>query len=42
MRTVFILQHERPEADEKEGDVKFIGVYSSQATAEAAVEGIRK
>lgn len=42
MRTVFILQHERPETDAMEGDLKFVGAYSSQASAEAAVERLRK
>lgn len=41
MRTVFILQHERPETDEVMEDVKFIGAHSSQASAEAAVERLR-
>lgn len=42
MKTVFIIQHERPETDAMEGDVKFIGAYSSQASAESAVERLRK
>jgi len=42
MSTVFILQHERQETEEMEGDVKFIGAYSSQASAESAIERLRK
>ena len=42
MPTVFILQHERPENDEYWEDVKFIGAFSSKATAEEAIEQLRK
>ena len=38
--TVFVLQHLRSEGDSE--DVKLIGVYSSRAEAEAAVERKRK
>jgi hypothetical protein len=38
--TVFILQHARPK-DDGDDDVKFIGVYSSQANAEAAIDRLR-
>lgn len=38
--TVFVLQHVRSEGDSD--DVKLIGVYSSRAEAEAAVERKRK
>ena len=41
METVFILQHERPETEDRMGDVKFIGAYSSEASALAAVERLR-
>lgn len=41
MRTVFILQHERPETEDMDRDVKFIGAYSSQASAEAAADRLR-
>jgi len=41
MGTVFILQHERPETEDCMEDVKFIGAYSSEASAQAAVERLR-
>lgn len=41
MATVFILQHERPETEDRMEDLKFIVAYSSQASAEAAVERLR-
>lgn len=41
MDTVFILQHERPEAEDRIEDVRFIGAYSSEASAPAAVERLR-
>jgi hypothetical protein len=41
MATVFILQHERPETEDRMEDVKFIGAYSSQAAAHAAVARLR-
>jgi homoserine kinase type II len=41
MATVFILQHERPETEDRMEDVKFIGAYSSHASAQAAVERLR-
>lgn len=37
---VFVVQHVHELADDRE-DVKLIGVYSSQASAEAAVERLR-
>lgn len=37
MRTIFILQHERPETEDRMEDVKFIGAYLSEASAQAAV-----
>jgi homoserine kinase type II len=39
-RTVYILQHARPKDDGDE-DEKLIGVYSSSAAAEAAIERLR-
>ena len=42
METVFIVEHERPENDDRWEDVKFIGVFSSKATAETAVEKLRE
>ena len=39
-RTVYVLQHARPKED-GDDDVKFIGVYSSQKAAEAAIERLR-
>lgn len=42
MKTVFILQHERPETEDVDGDVKFIGAYSTQTSAEAAIERLQK
>jgi hypothetical protein len=41
MATVFILQHEGPETEDRMDDVKFIGAYSSQKLAEAAIERLR-
>jgi len=41
MDTVFVVQHESPETEERYGDVKFIGVYSTEASARAAVESLR-
>jgi len=41
MKTVFILQHERPETDDLTGDVKFIGAYSSERSALAAIKRLR-
>jgi hypothetical protein len=38
---VFVLQHARPKEDGDE-DVKLIGVYTSQAAAEAAIARLRK
>ena len=38
-KTVFVLQHVARE-DEDDEDVKFIGVYSSRSSAEAAVTRI--
>jgi hypothetical protein len=38
---VFVLQHARPKEDGDE-DVKLIGVYSSEAAAEAAIARLRK
>src|SRR5690348_3760811 len=40
-QTVYVLQHARPK-DNGEEDVKFIGVYSSWAAGEAAIERLRK
>ena len=40
-RTVFVLQHARPKED-GDDDVKLIGVYSSQAAAQAAIARLRK
>lgn len=40
MTTVFLVQHVHDLGDDRE-DVKFIGVYSSQASAEQAVERMR-
>jgi hypothetical protein len=40
MSTVFVVQHEHEVADEVD-DAKFIGVYSSRETAEAAVQRLR-
>jgi hypothetical protein len=42
MATVFIVEHERPETDDCWEDVKFIGVFSSETTARAAVEKLRE
>lgn len=42
MKTVFILQHERPETEEVMEDVKFIGAYSSRVSAEAAVHRLQR
>lgn len=39
--SVFVLQHVARE-DQDDEDVKFIGVYSSRATAEAAVARLRQ
>ena len=39
--TVFVLQHARPK-EVGEEDVKLIGVYSSRATAEAAIARLRE
>jgi hypothetical protein len=41
MATVFILQHERPETGDRTEDVKFIGAYSSRASAQLAVDRLR-
>lgn len=41
MTTVFILQHECPEDEGRTEDVKFIGAYSSAASANAAIERLR-
>ena len=38
--TVFVLQHVARE-DEDDEDVKFIGVYSTQSSAEAAITRLR-
>jgi len=37
-REVYVLQHENPKTE----DVKFIGVYSSRATARAAIRRLSK
>lgn len=42
MLKVFIVQHERPENDEFWEDVKFIGAFSTAATAEKAVTQLRE
>ncbi len=41
MNSVYVLQHER-ELDDDAFEVKFIGVYSSQADADAAIERLIK
>lgn len=41
MNNVFILQHERPETETSMEDVKFIGAYSSEAAALAAIERLK-
>lgn len=41
MGKVFILQHERPETKYRMEDVKLIGAYSSEASAQAAIERLR-
>lgn len=41
MTTAFVVQHVHEHADGTE-DVKFIGVYSSRANAEAAVARLRE
>ena len=38
MERTYLLQHERPDTD----DVKVIGVYSSMASAQAAIERFRE
>ncbi|HEY2379160.1 MAG TPA: hypothetical protein VGH98_24480 [Gemmatimonadaceae bacterium] len=38
---VYVLQHARPKEDDDE-DVKLIGVYSSEAAAEAAIQRLRE
>lgn len=38
MEHVYLLTHERPD----DGDVKTIGVYSSEAAAQAALERVRQ
>ncbi|HEY2856334.1 MAG TPA: hypothetical protein VGJ18_26065 [Gemmatimonadaceae bacterium] len=40
-RTVYVLQHARPQDDGDE-DVKFIGVYSSESAGQAAIDRLRK
>jgi hypothetical protein len=40
METVFVVQHLHVLPDDEE-DVKFIGVYSSSASARAAIERLR-
>ena len=37
MKHAFVLQHENPDTE----DVKLIGVYSSDAAAQAAIERVR-
>ena len=37
MERVYVLQHENPETE----DVKFIGVYSSEPLAEAAINRLK-
>ena len=41
METVFILQHARPETENRMEDVKFIGAYSSKASAQVAVQRLQ-
>jgi homoserine kinase type II len=41
MDKIFILQHERPETEDRMEDVKLIGAYSSEASAQAAIERLR-
>lgn len=41
MDKVFILQHERPETEDRMEDVKLIGAYASEAAAQAAIERLR-
>ena len=38
-QTVYVLQHLREDAESE--DVKFLGVYSSRAAAEAAINRVR-
>ena len=41
MTHVFVVQHVHESEDGRDEDVKFIGVYSSQSDAEAAVSRLR-
>ena len=41
MDKVFVLQHERPETEDQTEDVKLIGAYSPEASAQAAIERLR-
>jgi hypothetical protein len=41
MDKVYILQHERPKTEDRMEDVKLIGAYSSEASAQAAIERLR-